>query len=204
MAEMNDTSEPRFGQCTHDGCESPARSRKSGLCEMHYYRMRRRGSFALQREDNPPPEATTNAEGYVREFLPHHPLWGETQGRLYQHRRVFFDAHGKGPHRCNWCGCELSWDTMDVDHVNAIRDDNRLSNLVPSCRPCNVKRGLSAMTEAHRLRSRCKISFAGETLTEGQWAERIGISRQSLRARLAAGWSVARALTQGRGVTGPR
>lgn len=40
-----------------------------------------------------------------------------------------------------------------------------------------------------------KIDFNGDRLTIGQWAERIGIRRESLRDRLETGWSIERALT---------
>lgn len=39
------------------------------------------------------------------------------------------------------------------------------------------------------------IAFNGESLTLGEWAERIGIARESLRDRFDGGWSIERALT---------
>lgn len=204
MANAQATAASVASQCRQPGCNNHARSVRSGLCEKHYYRLRRRGTFLLKGDEAPPPREVRHSEGYVIEYLPSHPLWGEVHGRVYQHRRVFFDNYGKGPHPCHWCGKTLHWDEMDVDHVNAVRDDNEPANLVASCRSCNVKRGCASMTEIHRARSKNKITFMGETLTEGQWAGRIGISRQSLRSRLAAGWPLDRALTQGRGPTGPR
>ena len=37
------------------------------------------------------------------------------------------------------------------------------------------------------------LHFNGESLTMPEWAERIGIARSSLRDRLSAGWSIAKA-----------
>lgn len=39
------------------------------------------------------------------------------------------------------------------------------------------------------------VSFGGETLGLQEWAARLGLTRESLRDRLAAGWPVERALT---------
>lgn len=40
-----------------------------------------------------------------------------------------------------------------------------------------------------------RITHNGETLSIPEWAERLGITRESLRDRLDAGWSVSDALT---------
>lgn len=42
-----------------------------------------------------------------------------------------------------------------------------------------------------------RYEFAGEALTLGEWAERLGIARESLRDRLSNGWSLERAFTRG-------
>jgi len=161
MAESQANPINRVPQCTHDGCANAPRSARSGLCEKHYYRLRRRGTHLLKVEEIPPPREARHSQGYVVEYLPSHTLWGETQGRIYQHRRVFFDQHGRGPHNCHWCGKTLHWNEMDVDHLNAVRDDNAIDNLVASCHPCNVKRAAAAMTETKRCRSKSKIAFKG-------------------------------------------
>ena len=69
-----------------------------------------------------------------------HPL--ARNGVVQEHRKVLYDAIGIGPHSCYWsCGREdLIWsggDGINVDHLNGIKDDNRLENLVVSCRRCN-------------------------------------------------------------------
>ncbi len=190
-------------QCSHDGCTNHARSLRSKLCEKHYYRMRRRGTALLKWEDSPPPLLTKHTNGYIMEYLPSHPLWGETSGRIYQHRRVFFDSFGKGPHLCHWCGNALSWSDMDVDHLNAIKDDNRIENLVASCPACNINRARHKAAEASRSRAVHRFTHDGVTMTAQQWASQIGISRTSLLWRIKSGWPIEKALTQGRGTTGP-
>lgn len=43
-------------------------------------------------------------------------------------------------HACHWCGQELDWKTIRVDHVDAVRTNNSPENLVPSCNGCNIGR----------------------------------------------------------------
>ncbi len=191
-------------ECEVEGCFSRVRSPGSPLCEKHYMRKRRHGSVKKKAEISPPPLERTHTHGYIQEHLPDHPLWGETNGRLYQHRRVFFDHHGKGPFNCHWCGEQVTWEGMHVDHVNAVRDDNRIGNLVPSCPQCNQARGVEKMKATRRKRSEARIEWNGEDLCHSEWAERLGISPQSLRARVKRGWPVQRIVTEGRGKFGPK
>lgn len=41
--------------------------------------------------------------------------------------------------RCAYCGIELSYEDMQVDHVEALRNDGKddLANMLPACRSCN-------------------------------------------------------------------
>ena len=71
-----------------------------------------------------------------------HPL---CKGRniIPEHRFVLYESIGEGPHSCYWdCGKSLDWHnaSLVVDHLNWNRSDNRLENLVPSCRKCNSSR----------------------------------------------------------------
>ena len=203
-ARQQEQARLNWPECSVAGCGITVRSSGSGFCEKHYMRKRRRGSLRRMLEDSPPPAEATHSHGYVVEYLPLHPLWGETQGRIYQHRRVFFDAHGKGPHSCHWCSKPLEWSEMDVDHLNAVRDDNEPTNLVASCPACNKDRARPKLAHVTRQRAVHRYTHEGLTLTAQQWATKIGISRASLMARINAGWPLGRALTEGRGPTGPR
>lgn len=50
-----------------------------------------------------------------------------------------YDGH------CAYCGCQLKYEDMQVDHINSVykselqeKDaDNGIENLMPSCRQCN-------------------------------------------------------------------
>jgi hypothetical protein len=75
-----------------------------------------------------------------------HPLAHKGKGTVREHRKVLFDDIGPGPHECYWnpqSGCgqmSLGWDEITVDHLNGVIVDNRIENLVPSCKRCNVLR----------------------------------------------------------------
>lgn len=186
-------------QCKVDGCLKEATRTGKSLCEMHYYRKRRTGTLDLVPAERP---AIEHTHGYVLVYAPGHPL-GTTSCRQYEHRLVYYDAHGAGPFNCHWCGVDVSWHNMHVDHLNTVRNDNRASNLVASCPGCNKSRGVESMRATVRAKSR-SITLNGRTLSVPQWADVIGISAVSLYARLASGWSEERALTTPRGKTGPK
>ncbi len=191
------TARASWPMCSVEGCDVRVRSAKAIMCEKHYGRIRRNGSLELRA----PQPTRMHTHGYVLVYSPNHQLSSGTY--VYEHRLVYHEAHGNGPFRCHWCGIAVTWATMHVDHVNAIKDDNRIENLVASCAGCNQWRGKEAMTRTMRARGR-QISHDGETLCITEWAERLGISRASIQWRLDNGWTVARALTEPRGRFGPR
>ena len=187
--------------CGVDGCDAHANRVKAKMCEKHYMRQRRRGTtdkYSRKLE-------IKHSHGYILLADDAHPLMnGKPSGsRIYKHRAVFFDNYGGGDQNCNWCGKVVSFDDMHVDHVNAIRDDNRLENLVASCPACNRSRGVEKLKQTMRKRG-TNITHNGVTRHISEWASDLGITPQSLRFRLKAGWPLQDALTKGRGKTGPR
>jgi hypothetical protein len=83
--------------------------------------------------------AHMDAHGYEYINWASHPL-ANRSGKVFVHRMVLFDEIGWGLHPCHWCGKLLPWDEIRGDHLNWIRNDNRLENLVVSCGPCNSRR----------------------------------------------------------------
>lgn len=134
----------RMLPCSEEGCGKPGETK--GLCKMHYARLKRTGRLDIDRSTAP----YLGTNGYMRVPYSHdHPL-ANTDGTVYEHRAVLFDAIGYGPHRCHWCETAINWRAgLHVDHLNAVKTDNRRANLVESCQPCNVRRGNKSGSVTH-------------------------------------------------------
>lgn len=185
------------GGCIVDGCDKPPHSTLFPYCTAHNARLRRRGSL----HQAAMAEVIQHSHGYALILAKGHPM--ARGSRAYEHRVVFYDHNPDGPGHCHWCDLILDWSTAQVDHLNGVRDDNRIDNLVASCGPCNRDRAKPAAARASRRRA-SKLMVNGRWVTIVDAAEKLGIAPGSIKARLASGWSIERALTEGRGKTGPR
>lgn len=185
--------------CTVMGCCKKARSGAAKYCEMHYGRLRRNGGLYIAMQRSP---ELVQSHGYIREYRPDHPL-SDTEGYVYQHRRVLHDHCGDGPFNCHVCGAEQAWQTMDVDHLNGVKDDNRPENLAPACPKCNRDRAWWAAQAAARRRAK-KVVHDGVELTIGEAARLYGLPEHVVRWRLGRSWTVGAALTTPIGPTGPK
>lgn len=121
--------------CKTEGCNGQATRIKSGLCECCYGRVRRNGNT-----DAPVYPHWWIANGYIKVLEPSHPL-ADSYGTVYAHRKVVYDSVGGSPQTCVWCGQQVSWKDLVIDHLNEDKKDNRLDNLVVSCNTCNRARG---------------------------------------------------------------
>lgn len=137
--------------CIVPECEKPSRSSVPNYCPMHYHRLYRHGR--LHAQANKTAITASHGRRYRLVYRPDHPL-ADKGGKVYEHRAVLHDSIGPGPHPCHWCETELDWlpkgnpTAINVDHLNAIGDDNRPENLVPSCQSCNNTRGMQARHDA--------------------------------------------------------
>lgn len=124
--------------CKVDGCSVKANRVGHGVCEMHYCRMRRIGTYAA------PPRKKWGKDiaGYiVLHGLHGHPI-ASPRGSMREHRKILWDMlDGGKPTQCRWCGVPLVWDDVVADHLNEDKQDNSEGNLVPSCNNCNRARG---------------------------------------------------------------
>jgi len=196
----------RHDKCIVDGCECSPRSGYSKYCEMHYGRIRRNGNIELR----PKNTRSVRHHGYVvvnvKSELSHKMGW------VYEHRLVLINKIGTGKHPCHWCGKIVDFslrypksrDALVVDHLDDVKANNDPDNLVPSCSSCNARRSAIKINEKMREKRSTWVEFGGERKTVKEWADELGIRRESLFWRLKNGWSTERALTKGRGVTGPK
>ena len=125
-----------YDNCKIEDCESPAVRVSYSLCEKHYSRLRRNGHC---KKKAPKYRYITDA-GYIELKEPSHPLSGK-DGRVYEHRKILYDKYGSGVQQCFWCGKELKWENVAVDHLDEKKENNKISNLVISCNDCNRARG---------------------------------------------------------------
>jgi uncharacterized Zn-finger protein len=184
--------------CKVEGCHKAANRKAAQLCESHYMRFRRRGTF----DKVPKVETANHSNGYILEHRDGHPLCTPGGGNtVFQHRRVFYDAHGKGPFNCHWCEAVVTWSYLHIDHLNENKKDNAISNLVASCQVCNQGRGRWKSIAKSKHGGKV-IEFDGKSYCLIDWARLLGLTPQGLLFRIER-WGVEAALTRPKGNTGP-
>lgn len=189
-------------KCVVEGCYKPIRSGKCLYCEMHYGRLRRNGTLELKQVQK---LEYLHSNGYVRVYVPGHRLLFTHVGNYeYKHRVVYFNQHGAGPFTCHWCSAVITWNDMHIDHVDSNKTNNDISNLVAACARCNQSRGIPKMRKTMNDRYATRLTFNGETQSARTWAERLGITTQSLKWRIEHKWDAERIYTERRGNFGPQ
>ena len=198
---MPRTTGTTLSKCKVAGCGSDATRIKHQMCEKHYMRQRRNGSTAKKGHAKAG-KLTHSGGNYYLIYAPNHEL-RRASPRIYEHRFIYYEAHGEGPFRCYHCGADQTWDTMHIDHLDDNPRNNSIDNLACSCPKCNLIRGAHKMKKKAQERSGWMVEFNGERMHVSDWAKRLGISRNAMKTRLAK-WPVERALTEPRGPTGPK
>lgn len=183
--------------CSVDGCSNKVKG-GTGLCALHYMRKWRNGVTDLIKKSASTKE---HSQGYILTPSRGHPL---SNGRShdYEHRIIYYDAHGKGPFNCKWCAKQVTWMDLHIDHLDDDRKNNNLTNLVVSCAICNQQRGRHKAADTWRRATGIKALGMIKTLSE--WSRYTGISRAALRARLDNGWTPDKAMITPRGKFGPK
>lgn len=186
-----------LNKCSVDGCLLRANRVGAGLCEKHYMRLRRNGNT----DNRKMKERYSHSGGYSTLLSRGHPL-ADKKGRIYEHRKVYFDAYGDGVFQCHVCQADIGWHNMHVDHLNDVKTDNKLSNLAPACATCNQARGADKMRQTMRMKVGKPVTYNGETLSFNQWSERLGVPRATLLYRIKRmGMTIEQAFTKPMGAT---
>ena len=183
--------------CSVDGCDT--RTNRGEYCEKHYMRMYRNGT--LERTDLVPVGTDRlHAKGYyIRRVEKGHPMAFACHPTwAYTHRVIAYDKYGDGVITCHWCSSKREWAKLTVDHLDDNPKNNDPNNLVPACPTCNNQRQSSR--DKRRVAMRSDANFyehGGERLHISEWADRLGITQQSIRFRLKH-WPLDRVFTEKR------
>lgn len=125
--------------CSIDGCEKN-RNQARAVCNTHAMRSHRYGDPSIDKTRTG--TAWKHSHGYIIIGIPGHPL-AQHDGGVYQHRKVLWDAIGSGQHKCQWCHKTVEWMTsLEVDHIDGVKTNNAIENLVPACHGCNTRRAM--------------------------------------------------------------
>jgi 5-methylcytosine-specific restriction endonuclease McrA len=134
--------------CCIAGCDKPIQYKADELCQMHYIRRRRNGTFELKPnrakvEKRQRKTQYVNQNGYVTVWAEKHPL-ANSKGLVREHRRVYYDERNAEPAECELCQRPINWRTLHIDHIDNNPGNNSIANLRALCRACNVFRGHTA------------------------------------------------------------
>lgn len=183
-------------QCHVPGCDRIAMYETQAVCQKHYFRFMRNGTYEIVRKPRSKSLRVETPNGYVALFEPGHPL-AMKNGYVYEHRKTAYESHGAGLSECAGCGKSISWATCHVDHIDFNRKNNKVHNLRPLCRGCNSRHSERQSIKKYEYGARC--------LSLTQWAKQpdVPVGRSALVARLRAGLSMEQALFK-RNVTHPK
>ncbi|HAC30696.1 MAG TPA: HNH endonuclease [Marinobacter hydrocarbonoclasticus] len=178
--------------CKIAGCGKPIRYKSQQVCQMHYFRNMRTGSYDLKAKSRQ--QRRENQKGYQLIWSPQHPL-RDSQGYVYEHRAVMYRIKGDDCGSCALCGKPESWSTCHVDHIDENIKNNAAQNLRVLCRGCNVFRGRTPES----YQNLCDVGLLeheGKRDTAHGWSKdpRVSVNGSTIRRRKRKGWSDHKAL----------
>lgn len=182
-------------ECKVDGCCKPAKFKGDQLCQMHYFRRMRYGTFELTRK--PGRARFVTDDGYVMIHAKGHRF--SRNNYAFEHRVVAYAKYGDYLPDCELCGLPLDWSVAVVDHIDNVRTNNDPSNLRPLCNQCNIQRTERLGTS---YPSALPVEFDGRVMTPTEWAREPGVKVHgaTIRRRLRMGATPEQAI-YGRKVT---
>ena len=158
-------------KCKIDGCNREAVYKADCVCQKHYFRFMRNGTYDLL----PKPirkYRRHNVKGYQLIFEPRHQL-AMSDGYVYEHRFVIYSIYQNNLPNCKLCGCKLTWSSCHIDHIDNDITNNTPENLRPICRACNVMRSHTLIPK-YTHKGHSKITFNGLTMTAAEWSRPLG------------------------------
>lgn len=182
---MRKLVEPK--NCKIEGCDRPAMYAEQQVCQKHYFRFMRNGTYETVRKRRARLRYQDPA-GYWKVFEPSHPL-ADSTGYVWEHRKIVYDCIGDDVPPCALCGKLLSWANAVVDHIDEVKWNNDPKNLRPLCHRCNTWRGKRLPSHLHK--GNHAITFDGETKTASEWARdpRVKVAHNVISQRKRRGMS---------------
>lgn len=93
-------------------------------------------------------------------------LCGSIAGNVQKHGYRYINFQGKliAAHRLAWLYVNFRWPDGDIDHINRIRDDNRIANLRETSRSQNMRNSIRKRTIASPYQGTCFDKQSGRWL----------------------------------------
>lgn len=173
-------------KCKVDGCDRESDYIAQQVCQKHYFRMMRYGTYETTKVGKRQ-ERSQNDRGYQMLHRPDHPL-AMANGSVYEHRAVIYEKYGDTLPDCELCGKTLNWKTAHIDHIDEIVTNNHESNLRPLCNNCNTRR---SRPPEYMRKDAVAITYLGETKTANEWSRdpRVSVSNGTIMRRKKLGMS---------------
>lgn len=168
--------------CKVEDCDRESQYIKQDVCQKHYFRMMRYGTYELTQTKK---YRRQNPAGYQKLNEPEHPLVN-SDGYVYEHRKVCFDIYGEVLPDCPLCGDSINWGNCHIDHIDEDVSNNNPNNLRPLCRPCNTTRGIDYDTFGNNF-----FIIDGVSKTASGWArmDDVKVAPNTITGRRKRGYS---------------
>jgi len=172
--------------CKVNGCDNDSAYVKDDVCQMHYFRFMRNGTYDTVRKRN---YRYTNPKGYQAIYEPDHIL-SQKNGYVYEHRFVMYSVFGDNLPDCALCGKECNWDlyTTHIDHIDEDVTNNKPDNLRSLCNACNTGRGKK---EQYLRSTSIAIKYKDEIKTPAEWSrhDQCTVTGSTITRRFRSGLS---------------